>query len=350
MKIKFFEVQQPIGTFYLSVVNAKDLINITETKAREIDSDDIQREYSPARVNEISNYCKDPDATFPTSIIISIKAESFIGLHNDYLEFKDNIIVGEILDGQHRLLGLEKSGIAEKFDLPVVFMFDLDNYQKGYVFSIINSKQTRVNPSLIYDLFALARYRSPFKTCHEIVRNLNRDKDSPFYERIKMLGKKEEHQDKASLSQSAFINYLVKLISRNPEKDTIDIKNNKELLDDSNLIFREYFIANEDHIILKILLNYFNAISKVFNKEWNDPDNYILSKPIGYGALLKVLPEFFKVGDRVGDLSEKFFISEFKKVKSYFEKNDVEITSKYFGSNEQARTQLADLILKAINS
>ncbi|MEO4080045.1 MULTISPECIES: DGQHR domain-containing protein [Acinetobacter] len=349
MKINFFEVQQPIGTFYLSVVNAKKLIKVTETRAREIDSKDVQREFSPARVNEIADYCRDPDATFPTSIIISIKPEAFKGIFGNSLEFLDDTVIGEILDGQHRLLGLEKSGISERFDLPVVFMFDLDNYQKGYVFSIINSKQTRVNPSLIYDLFALSHHRSPYKTCHEIVRNLNRDKESPFFDRIKMLGRKEEHQEKASLSQSAFINYLVPLISKKPEQDAIDIKNEQQIFGDSKLIFRDYFIHNEDHIILKILLNYFNAISKVFHCEWNDPDKYILSKPIGYGALLKVLPFIFNKGDMEGDLSERYFTNIYNQVKYYFYENNIEITSNQFGSNEQARTKLAKLILEALS-
>lgn len=349
MKINFFEVQQPIGTFYLSVVNAKQLIKVTETRAREIDSKDVQREFSPARVKEIADYCRDPDATFPTSIIISIKPEAFKGISGNYLEFVEDTMIGEILDGQHRLLGLEKSGISERFDLPVVFMFDLDNYQKGYVFSIINSKQTRVNPSLIYDLFALSHYRSPYKTCHEIVRNLNRDKNSPFFDRIKMLGRKEEHQEKASLSQSAFINYLVPLISKKPEQDAIDIKNGKQIFGDDKLIFRDYFINNEDHIILKILLNYFNAVSKVFHYEWNDPNNYILSKPIGYGALLKVLPFIFNKGDLEGDLSEKYFVNIYEHVKYYFDKNNIKMTSNQFGSNEQARNRLANLIIEALN-
>lgn len=349
MRIKFFEVKQPIGTFYLSVVNAEDLIRITETKAREIDSDNVQREFSPTRVKEIADYCRDPDATFPTSIIVSIDAKAFVGIEGESLIFEDNTKIGEILDGQHRILGLEKSGKARDFDLPVVFMFDLENYQKGYVFSIINSKQTRVNPSLIYDLFALTSYRSPYKTCHEIVRNLNRDEDSPFYNRIKMLGRKEEHQEKASLSQSAFINYLVPLISKKPEQDAIDIKNGQQVLGDSKLIFRDYFIHNEDHVILKILFNYFNAVSTVFDCEWNDPDKYILSKPIGYGALLKVLPSIFNKGDAEGDLSERYFTNIYTQVKYYFDKNNIEITSNQFGSNEQARTKLASLILDALS-
>ena len=88
--------------------------------------------------------------------------------------------IGEIIDGQHRINGLKESGLASKFSLPVVFMVDLDSYQKAYVFSVINSKQVSVPSSLIYDLFALSKNRSPFKTCHEITRALNRSENSPF--------------------------------------------------------------------------------------------------------------------------------------------------------------------------
>lgn len=70
-------------------------------------------------------------------------------------------------------------------------MFDLTDEEKAYVFSIINSKQTRVNPSIVYDLFSLAERRSPQKTCHEIARGINSNPDSPFYKKLKMLGKRK---------------------------------------------------------------------------------------------------------------------------------------------------------------
>ena len=87
-------------------------------------------------------------------------------------------------------------------------MFDLTEEEKAYVFSIINSKQTKVSSSLIYDLFSLSQHRSPTKTAHEIARALNRNTESPFYKRLKMLGKKIEGEDKATLSQGTFVKYL----------------------------------------------------------------------------------------------------------------------------------------------
>lgn len=92
-------------------------------------------------------------------------------------------------------------------------MFGLTDEEKAYVFSIINSKQTRVNPSIVYDLFSLAERRSPQKTCHEIARGINSNPDSLFI-KAKNAWKKEINQDNASLSQSTFIKYLIQHISK----------------------------------------------------------------------------------------------------------------------------------------
>ena len=84
-------------------------------------------------------------------------------IENGCIEFNDVSPIGDVLDGQHRLLGLEDSGVENDFQLPVVFMFGLTAEEKAYVFSIINSKQTKVNASLLYDLCELMDRRSPQK-------------------------------------------------------------------------------------------------------------------------------------------------------------------------------------------
>ena len=98
----------------------------------------------------------------------------------------------------------------------VVVMFDLTEEEKAYIFSTINSNQTKVDKSLIYDLFELSKTRSPHKTCHEIARIMNSDKNSPFYGKLKMLGKKSDKT--AILSQGTFVNYLCRLMSNKPNK------------------------------------------------------------------------------------------------------------------------------------
>ena len=229
-------------------------------------------------------------------------------------------------------------------------MFNLDNSQKAYVFSVINSKQTRVNMSLIYDLFALSKNRSPYKTCHEVARSMNKDPHSPFYRRLKMLGTKSIGDELASISQGSFITFTLELISVDPDKDTRLLKdNNTKLTDNNRCPLRKYFIAERDEVILKILFNMFSALSRVFQNEWNDPRKYILSKSIGCGAVIKAFPKMYEIGLSKEDLSIDFFEDQFIKVRDKFKAEGKELTSLYYGSNEQARTKLANDFTKSLD-
>ena len=347
MKTKYLSVKQPIGDFYIISLEASILVKIADATARGEHPDAVQREQSKNRIKEISEYCSDTDATFPTPVIVAVDLSSNVSIDEDYICFDENDIIGDVIDGQHRLEGLKKSSYINDFQLPVVFMFNIEPYQKAYVFSIINSKQTRVNMSLIYDLFALSKTRSPYKTCHEIVRALNKESKSPFNRRLKMLGIKEQGQERASLSQGTFIKYFLELLTKNPDKDSRDIKREISLEDNDNLPLRRYFISDNDAVIHKIMLNLFSAVEKVFNTEWNDPNEYILSKPIGFGSIIKIFPEIFKVGHKKGDLSQEFFEEVFRKIRSNIKKD---ITSENYGSNEQARSKLAADLLEAYNA
>lgn len=261
-KIKYLKIEQPIGDFYLTTMEASTLAKVATVERRFENPDAVQREQSTDRIKEIAKYCGDSDATFPTPIIIAVKEDADVRIDENYILFNEDEILGEVIDGQHRLEGLKKSNYLSRFQLPVVLMFDLYPSQKAYVFSIINSKQTRVNMSLIYDLFALSEKRSPYKTCHETARALNKDIESPFYNRLKMLGKKETTQDLASLSQGTFIKYLMELISKNPDDDTRKLKNDEQLEPNKKLVLRKYFIDNQDPVIYKIILNLFNGVNE----------------------------------------------------------------------------------------
>ncbi|EJL6984024.1 DGQHR domain-containing protein [Vibrio cholerae] len=350
MKTRYLSVKQPIGDFYLTSLEASILAKIADATARGEHPDAVQREQSKARIKEIAEYTSDTDATFPTPIIVAVDMSANVRIDEDYIYFDENDIIGDVIDGQHRLEGLKSSSYINDFQLPVVFMFNLEPYQRAYVFSIINSKQTRVNMSLIYDLFALSKTRSPYKTCHEIARALNKESTSPFYRRLKMLGKKEKDQELASLSQGTFIKYFLELISKNPDKDSRDIKRCITLEDDQSLPLRSYFINENDSVIHKIILNLFSGLRDVFTQEWEDPNRFILSKSIGFGAIIKIYPELHKAGIKENDLSRDFFIKEFTKIKKNLDLKGIKITSENYGSNEQARTKLAQDLLDAYSA
>ena len=328
-EIKVIEITQPIGTFFIGKIDSSDLIKSSYVRPRG-DNEGIQRQTSIKRETEIESYCKDPDATFPTPIILSVDS-SFCKLKNNgtLIEYEDDKYIFEIIDGQHRVGGIKRASISYGFscELLVVLMFDLTEEEKAYVFSTINSNQAKVDKSLIYDLFELSTKRSPLKTCHYIARIMNSKNTYPFYQRLKMLGKRENGLN--TLSQGTFVKGLVELISKNPQEDMICIKNGHKLLPDEKLPLRNLFINENDDIILKILKNYFTAVSIVFEKQWNS-NNYILTKTTGYLALMKAFEKFYNFGMEKGRLDEEFFVSVFEKIKNIFEHKGIELTSREF--------------------
>lgn len=348
-KIMLIEINQPIGSFYVGKINSRDLVDISKVVRRK-NNIGTQRELQEIRVKEIAKYCEDPDATFPTPVVLAIKSDQIFELKESSIDgifemaYNNELKIAEILDGQHRVEGIKATKEFET-EMMIAVMFDLTEEEKAYVFSTINSNQKKVDKSHIYDLFGVNEERSPYKTCHEIARIMNSSENSPFYNRLKMLGKKNGQME--FLSQGTFVTYLLKMITNNPQKDMIDIKNGKKIKEDSKFIFRDFFANDKDNIILKILLNYFSAVAEVYSKEWNSGE-YILIKTTGYGALIKALPLLYRDGEQISDLSKDFFISKFSKAKEIMVKNGIELTSTYIGSGEQAQNKLADIFKSTV--
>lgn len=350
MKIPFLKITQPIGSFYMTSIKASELIKIVRVIPRSESNDGVQRDLSVKRVSELADFCNDSDAAFPTAIIISVVSDCNIKIDEECREFEidENEYVGNVIDGQHRLAGLMKSGKADDFELPVVFMFDLTLEEEAYVFSVINSKQTTVSSSLIFDLFGLSSARSPQRTAHEIARALNMRKDSPFYERLKMLGKKEENQENATLSQGTFVKTLLSLICTPGEIELRPMLGGLDLAPKKNMPFRRFYILKRDDIILKVLMNCFNAVKEVFPDHWANPNNNILWKSTGFGGIIKSLNDLIMLGIKDKKLTKDFFVDCFNNLNSYLEQEGRSLTSEFFpGGGEQQQRKLADFIRKA---
>ena len=127
----------------------------------------------------------------------------------------------------------------------------------------------------------------------------------------------------------------------------ITIKNGKQIKENNKFIFREFFAQEKDNVILKILMNYFGAVSEIFPEEWNSKE-YILTKTTGYGALIKTLPLYYHKGEEQQDLSKDFFKSLFEKAKKIIINENIELTSVDIGSGEQAQNKLSSLLKKAV--
>jgi DGQHR domain-containing protein len=351
MKLKILTFEQPIGEFALTVMSVKDIIGISHINRREFDQVTLdsrggpQRERSDNRINEIAKYSETTDATFPTPILLGLPENSYT-IENDEIVIQDNSHIASIVDGQHRILGLEKSKFSEDFVLPVVFLLDAIDEQMALIFAIINGKQTRVSGSVIFDLFNVVEGRSPIKTCHEIARALNADENSPFFRRLKMLGKKAKGSNE-TLSQGTFITYLVRHISTNPTDDFNRSRSGLDPLPRPNAVLNQFFLENKDEVILKVLLNLFKAVSDVFPIEWVDPNNYILSKTTGYTGIMKAFAEVYKIGAAKGDLSYDYFGRVFNSLKQIFDAEQIGFNSNDFPPNNTGESKLRDRIIES---
>lgn len=353
MKLPYIKIEQPIGTFYLTSIPAQSLIEMVTVSQRSADNiEGIQRERSKKRVSDICEFCKDSDAVFPTPIVVSVNLDVpyTVNPETRTIDLPEGKIIGQVIDGQHRLWGINDSGLADLFELPVVLMFDMTVEEKAYIFTIINSTQTKVNKSLIYDLFALSTTRSPQRTCHEIARALNSSEDSPFYNRMKMLGKKELGQRNAILSQGTFVKQMLQLISKNPEDDARAIKVNRKLSDDARLPLRKYFIAERDDVIYKVMLNTFNALKNNFPNEWLEPENNILWKTTGFSGVMAALNYLMRKGVSEKTLTFDYFNRIFSNFKTYIEQRGISLTSKDFpGGGQQNQRKFANLIVSSVD-
>lgn len=402
--INYLKLNQPIGQFYICSIKWEQLIKIAEADIRKIHKEaekensfdsylGIQRKVSPSRIKEISEYVRTVDATFPTSIILHISSELkmingekiedlepdfveknlnkidivkniFIDENSNKLKIRKDDKVAKILDGQHRIEGLRYSmehpnlfdQPLENFDLNVTIFVDLDIDDQAQIFSVINKAQTKVNKSLVYDLFEYAKHRSPQKTSHDIVRLLNKEIDSPFYKKIKILGTAED-KDSETLAQATFVELIMAYISSNPMSDRdllrkshffnkypINKLTKKEEIE--KYIFRNLFIDEKDEIIVMNIWNYFKVVQNKWPISWNsNTEGNILNKSTGLIALMKFMRP---VINKIGKHEELISIQEFDKVFSSVNIIDGSFTKSEYIPGSSGQSKLFHNLMKII--
>ena len=121
----------------------------------------------------------------------------------------------EVLDGQHRLLAFrDGSDMADTFELPVVLFEDLDLSWQAYLFWTINISPKRIDRSLAFDLYPLLRTRQWLEPvsgplsyretrAQELTEALWSNPQSPWFQRIGMLGR-----ERGNVTQAAFVRSL----------------------------------------------------------------------------------------------------------------------------------------------
>ncbi len=368
------KVKQPLGEFFIASINSKLLCEITEfdvrrmIKERDIETYlGIQRPLNPNRVKELNSYVNTTDACFPTGVILAVdgvcasyNAETHELVLSNYLEpeqFEERIHyrqIAKVLDGQHRIEGL-KAYEGDTFEINVSIFVDIDIEDQAYIFSTVNLAQTKVNKSLVYDLFDLAKSRSPQKTSHNIAVALDSNDRSPFHQKIKRLGVATEGRFNETITQATFVQSLLPYLTNNALEDrdsylkrrTPDKVGANEL---EKLVFRNMFIEEKDLEIADIIWNYFDAIKQRWPMAWEaSGKGMMLNKTNGFRALMRFLRPTYLYLNAPGTVtSVEAFLGVLKRVTL----EDTDFTVNRFkpgtsGESELYRTLLAESGVKA---
>lgn len=126
----------------------------------------------------------------------------------------------EIIDGQHRLWAFKDVPEGGDYELPVIAFIDLDLSWQAYLFYTINIKPKKINASLAYDLYPLLRtekwlmkfeghsiYRET--RAQELVDLLWSHQQSPWHQRINMLGETGVRKQGLMVTQASWIRSLL---------------------------------------------------------------------------------------------------------------------------------------------
>lgn len=303
---------------------------ITEAK-KTIAEEPFQRKENQTRVHDIAEFLRDEEyALFPNAVIVtcdllndeagdaSVKFEESAELqelafqqHKAFLEeadghaalyvpYVDDALL--LIDGQHRVKGLaealeESPDALPDYSLLLTFILGFDRSTVAKLFYTINYTQKSVNKSLLYQLSGEFSHELTEETfLHEAVKLLNELDQSPFVGRIKMLGIRPpnmapEAKMRMTISQAFLIDYLLPTISQSSKKSIYQP------------IFLPCFKDKDLQIaIIRVLIKYFTAVSKLDEAGWMNPTTSVISKTVSIGSFIKLLQLIFV----------KMFVDEFQ--------------------------------------
>ncbi|RWJ82426.1 MAG: DGQHR domain-containing protein [Mesorhizobium sp.] len=201
-------------TFYTFLIRPDELLKIAyvgHKASRDIENlETYQRMLQPGRLKKIAEYING-GGKFPTNIVINLKTgkrsdlkfekkfgEETLGI----LHLPANYASAWVIDGQHRLYGYayarEGDGFSQdKTSIPVLAYENLSADKEMNLFIDINSKQVKVSPGLLVELYSDLHWCSSdaeeaFQALlSRISSRLNTEKTSPLNNRMVVTGKKK---------------------------------------------------------------------------------------------------------------------------------------------------------------
>lgn len=268
-------ITQGDRSFWLTKISAKDIVHISYVARRgettEVGA--VQRFLSPKRISKISEFALQ-GGDFPSCIILNwVNRDYPIKATTKSLTIPRRRQSAQIIDGQHRVAGLEeaiqKNSKIGRLELPVAIYNNLETKACADLFLSINTEQKPVQRSLVFDLYGEA---SEFivdpaaARAKDIAQTLRDSEESPYFEYIKFPGSKRGDK---GIALSTVVSALKPLVEEKGAFEQIGV---------SELNMQE-----------TILLNYLRTLHSAYGDMWDDKENALLYAAGFTGAI-----EFFK--------------------------------------------------------
>jgi len=195
-KAKYFATSFGDIPAYTFSMKVSDLLQIYYVAVRGVDNEAgaVQRILNQRRIKSIKDYILDGNMFF-NSFILNWTDENFSPSRTgETIEVPLIPSSAQVIDGQHRLAGLEEANkeldSVGRQEVIVTLSEHLSTAQAAKIFLNINTEQRPVPKSLIYDLFGEAVDSSShiIVRATDIAKDLNDDPESPLYKVIKMPG------------------------------------------------------------------------------------------------------------------------------------------------------------------
>lgn len=345
--------------FYYFLVRPSDLLKISYIHHRKLKSKGIyenpyQRMVNKKRIEDIRDFIK-KGGHFSNNVIINFKRSpdmiikgSSEGIEFGILTLPNFYKSAWVIDGQHRLFGYTETIESENELIPVFAYESLPEDEQGKLFININKNQKPVDPNLLWDLYGDIYYGSKDEekrilcTISTIGKELNSDKESPFYGHI-FIPSMNDKSPEANVSLYAICIRLLKgsFIKRKNGNGDLFLNNHEETIDFAN----------------KRMAMFFNLIKKSNEQDWNLGESGFTRSNIGVHVLMIVFQEIlkeFRKNDKNPILSDVMYESELTRITKPMMKHLSGVDKKTIddykrGSSEKAFSEAAKKICSIIN-
>lgn len=301
-----FRQKRPDVNLYVTALPVKDLLGrYTSDTYRSDNPSGYQRQVTPSRVRQMSTYLRAEEGMLPTSIVLCIRQPHRAqfepvgtetgGGESGLLTISPDVRLW-VVDGQHRLSGLERALKKDKakwvgdYPLPVVIVEGIDQYEEMRYFHVINTRHKGV-PTDVVDRHLLSMreaegvglieregekgYQRARAT--KLTDVLNNDPASPWRGMIRMPG--EPLRPEHTMRQHSMVSSLDPVVN-------------------DGLIRR---VTDEE--AAKLLLNYWNAAKALWGSAFEEPREYVIQKSLGAGALHQIFSDVMELCRAADDYS-----------------------------------------------